>query len=315
MRDTKSLLLLLVSLMLVLVSFGLLWTWGYRFYNKDDQPKTEVTKPAALDSAAVANAVKDSLQKVYTATLQDLDSQLDSTLINTDSLKNELDFKLNEFYRLRNEITTILNRRNTGTDIKMAKQKISELQNKVQDFKDLNRDVENENSKLNAVLNQLGSKENKAEDNSRKPPANDTKPVPEKPVPVSPVFTTSDLRLSAMSLTNDDETETNSAEKADKISGAFTVMNFNGQFTNIEMVVVVLQPNGRVLKTSGWESGTFNTPNGKKVYSYKFNFNYSRGEAKRLQFSLKAANLTRGSYTMEIYYNGQIIGRTVKTLT
>src|SRR5258705_12639923 len=106
MRDTKSLLLLLVSLLLILVSFGLLWTWVYRFYNKNDVAKVDTR--SVMDSVAIANNMRDSLQNVYNTTLHELDVQLDSTLANTDSLKNELDIKLGEFYRLRNEITAIL---------------------------------------------------------------------------------------------------------------------------------------------------------------------------------------------------------------
>jgi hypothetical protein len=295
--------------MLVLVSFGLLWTWGYRLYNKNDVAITE-TRPAGIDSFAIANNIRDSLQRIYTATLQDLDAQLDSTLINTDSLKNELDIKLSEFYRLRNEITAILKNRSAGNNFTVARQKISELQNKVQDFKDKNLDVENENSRLNAVLNQLDRSGYKVDDN-RQP----AKTTSEKNMPAYPVFTASDLKFSALVTAEDDEIETNSAERTEKLTGSFTVMNFNSQLTNAEMVVVVLQPDGRVFKNSGWESGTFNTPQGKKIYSYKFNFNYSRGEAKRLLFSLKAGNLTRGNYTMEIYYNGQMIAKTVKTLS
>ncbi|MEO6541418.1 MAG: hypothetical protein ABIN74_10520 [Ferruginibacter sp.] len=313
MRDSKSLLLLLVSLLLVLVSFGLLWTWGYRFYNKNESAKVE-TRSVVLDSAAIANHIRDSLQSVYNSTLHELDVQLDSTLANTDSLKNELDIKLGEFYRLRNEITAILKNRNAGNDFKVAKQKIGELQNKVQDFRDKNADVENENNKLNTVLTQLNNSDNKTANNTKQPVAIN-KPAAERSNPPYQVFTASELKFSALSVNNDEETETSTAESTDKLSGSFTVMNFNSQLSNAEMVVVVLQPNGRVFKTSGWESGTFNTPEGKKVYSYKLNFNYSKGEAKRLLFSLKAANLMKGNYTMEVYYNGSLIARTVKTLS
>ena len=75
MRDTKSLLLLLVSLLLVLVSFVLIWTWGYSYYTKSENAKTNAIQPAA-DSAAIAGKLRDSLQKVYDATLQDMDMQL-----------------------------------------------------------------------------------------------------------------------------------------------------------------------------------------------------------------------------------------------
>ena len=313
MRDTRSLLLLLVSLLLVLVSFGLLWTWGYRFYIKNEQPQTEI-RPPTLDSVAIANQVRDSLQQVYSITLKDLDLQLDSTLSNTDSLKNVLDIKLTEFYRLRNEITAILNSRNNNSDFKSAKQKIGELQNKVQDFKEKNSVVESENKKLNDILTELGNADNKTEMNISKP-ATQNKNITDKSNPVYSVFTASDIKFSALDLTGENEQETIKADKTDKLTGSFTVLNFNSQLTNTEVMVVVLQPNGRVLKTSAWDAGSFSTPDGKKIYSYKFNFNYTKGEAKRLLFSLKAANLEKGNYTMEVYYNGLMIGRTVKTLS
>ena len=312
MRDTKSLLLLLVSLLLVIVSFGLLWTWGYRFY-KNEEIKTEA-KIVVVDSLAIAGKISDSLQKAYTATLHELDMQLDSTLSNTDSLKSELDIKLGEFYRLRNEITTILKNRNNNSDFNVAKQKISELQNKVQDISVKNTDVENENKKLADVLNQLGNSNNKTDKNSRQAVV-ENKTALEKANPVYPVFTASDMKFAALMIDDDKESETTIAEKADKLMGSFSVINYNSQLTNAQMVVVVLQPDGRVLKTSGWESGTFNTPEGKKVYSYKLNFSYSRGEVKRLLFSLQANKLVKGNYTMELYYNGLLIGKTVKTLS
>ena len=70
------------------------------------------------------NPIKDSLEKIYTATLQDLDIQLDSTITHTDSLKSELDVKLAEFYRLRNEIARILKNRNANSNFTIAKSRL-----------------------------------------------------------------------------------------------------------------------------------------------------------------------------------------------
>jgi len=309
MRDTKSLLLLLVSLLLVLVSFVLIWTWGYNFYAKDQNQKTATTI-VAPDSARIAATVRDSLQKLYTATLHELDIQLDSTLTNSDSLKYQLDAKLAEFYRLRSEIVALLKNRSNSNNFTDAKQKIDELQRKVDDLKDKNQVVDSENKKLTEVLNQISSA-----DRNAKPVINAKTNTSEKLNPPYALFTATDLRLAAVSADEEKETETTQAEKADKFNGSFTVMNFNSQLTNAEMMVVVLKPDGKVLKSSGWDSGTFNTAEGKKIYSYKFNFSYTRGEAKRLLFSLKADGLTKGNYTMEVYQNGQVIGRVVKTLS
>jgi regulator of replication initiation timing len=311
MKDTKSLLLLLVSLLLVLVSFVLIWTWGYSYYSKNGNEKTNTVRPQA-QSEAIANTLRDSLQKVYDATLQDLDVQLNTTLTHTDSLQNELDAKLAEFYRLRTEITAILKNRTVNNNFAVAKQKIGELQTKVDGLKEKNQVVDSENRKLNAVLNEMSNAE-KASDKQVNMVTSVKNGNTDEENPVLSAFIASDLRLAAV--INADESENTVVDKADKINGAFTVMNLNSQLTSAEMMVVVIKPDGKVLKGSGWDSGTFNTPEGKKIYSYKFSFAYSRGEAKRLAFSLGGGNFTKGSYTMQVYHNGLMIGKLVKTLS
>ncbi|MFM6925764.1 MAG: hypothetical protein ACKOU7_09715 [Ferruginibacter sp.] len=305
--------MLLVSLLLVLVSFVLIWTWGYNFYARNGVAKSE-TGNVIKDSAAIARKVSDSLKEVYASALKELDLKLDSTLTNSDSLSNQLDAKLAEFYRLRGEIADILKNKNSNNNFAAAKQKIGELQTKVTVLREKNQVVDNENKKLQDVMNDMVRTD--------KPPAKNSLAAnmvqstePERMNPVVSAFTASDLRLAAITSNDDRETETNSSEKADKFTGAFTVMNFNSQLTNAEMMVVVIKPDGKVLKGSGWDAGTFNTPNGKKVYSYKFNFTYTRGEAKRLAFSIKAGALIKGSYSMEIYHNGLLIGKAFKTLS
>ncbi len=313
MRDNKSLLLLLLSLLLVLVSFVLIWTWGYSFYTKTDERKTD-HKLTVIDSAAIAGKISDSLQKIYAATLHDLDSQLDSTLTNSDSLKTELDIKLAEFYRLKTDIVRLLKDRNAGNDFAVARQKIGQLQIKADDLKEKNLVVDLENKKLADVLKQITKSEND-QDRNIKSTATIKNNTSQKSNPVFATFTASDIRFTALNSTGVSEIETGFAEKADKLNGSFTVMNYNSQLINAEIMVIVLAPEGRVLKSSGWDSGTFNTPDGKKVYSYKFNFPYSMGEPKRLFFTLRTSHLTKGNYSMEVYHNGLIIGRLTKNLS
>lgn len=312
MKDAKSLLLLLVSLLLVLVSFVLIWTWGYRYYTNKDEYKVNA-KIVLTDSAAIANRIRDSLQNVYNETISQLDSRLDSSLITSDSLKTQLDIKLSEFFRLSNEIKALLSSRNTGRDFTVAKQKLGELQTKAEDLKDKNKLVENENNSLGTVIEQLS----KSEKNPKQPVSSGADPDAghEKGNPVFAVFNASDLKLSAMAVNNDAETETTLADQATRLIGTFTVTNNISQLSNVEMMVVVLQPDGRVLQNSEWDSGSFNTPDGKKIYSYKVSFNYTKGEQKRLLFSLKADKYQKGNYTMQVYYNGIVIGRVLKTLS
>lgn len=315
MKDAKSLLLLLVSLLLVLVSFVLIWTWGYRYYTSKDEYKVNA-KIVLTDSSQVVNHIRDSLQKVYDETISKLDARLDSSLTNSDSLKTQLEVKLAEFFRLSNEIKALLSSRNTGKDFTVARQKLGELQNRAEDLRDKNKLVEDENNSLGAIIEQLNKPEKNANSNQKPLNPDGVNNTPnDKGNPVFAVFNASDLRLSAVALNNENEVETAWAEQADKLVGTFTVTNNISQLSNVEMMVVVLQPDGRVLKNSEWDSGSFNTPDGKKIYSYKVNFNYTKGEQKRLLFSLKTDKYQKGNYTMQVYYNGIMIGKASKILS
>lgn len=317
-RDSKSLLLLLFPIGLLFLSLVVLFGLGFRFYFKGQN-----TAPATViinkDSASVAIGVRDSLQKIYTATINELDNRLDSIWNNTDTLAGNLDIKLNEFYKLRKEITSILKTGSNRNDFGLASQKIGELQQKVEELSRRNLDVENENKRLNDILAQLKNNPKNSEPVAVRTIA-DNKPVVEKnttassnTVPVS--FTATDIRLAAVKLTDDKEEETANAEQTEKLVATFVVKNNFSQFNNTEVDVVVVQPDGQVLQPSAWETGTFNTPEGKKVYSGKMRFEYSKGENKRLRLSLSAEKFQQGNYIMHLYHNGTLIGKTVKQLS
>jgi len=313
MRDVKSLLLLIVSFLLFVVSFVLLWTWGYRIYVK--KPAQSASVPAVnRELPPSPGSTRDSLQTMYTATINELDSRLDSTWNKSDSLQGQLDVKLGEFYRLKNEIALLLKNHETGANLSTARQKIGELQQRVKDLLDRNTDIERENRKLAAVLEQLTGTAKGNEVPGIQRVNYETKTPPDKNIPTE-LLTISDLKLSAMTNENDRETETNLAGQTEKLVGSITIRNNNSTANNTDLMVVVLQPDGKVIKNSTWESGSFNTNEGKKIYSYKLHFDSRSGEAKRLLFSLNADRYLSGTYTMQVYHNGILIGRLVKTLS
>ena len=330
MRDSKSSLLLLVSLILFLMSFIILCTWGYNVYYKDKEAKrkpvliAEDSATIAKATSAIANATRDSLQKIYAATIKELDSKLDSTFKYGDSLKGPLDVKLNEFFKLRNEITTILKDRNNNANLGVARQKIGELQKRVDELIGRNNDVEQENKRLYAMLKQLSANMKEPDQQSVRPMVFENRSVPEStgnsntttPSNITSGFIASDLKLAALMETdNNKELETSQALQTDKLVGSFIVKNDNNANSNAEVIVVVLQPNGQVLQKSSWESGTFNTREGKKIYSCKMRFDYNKGEVKRLNFSLSADKYMKGNYIMQIYHNGILIGKLSRLLS
>ena len=124
-----------------------------------------------------------------------------------------------------------------------------------------------------------------------------------------------DMRITALTVTDNSEIETSQAFQTDKLVCSLTLKNNNFQNNTGDIFIVVLQPNGQTLQKSTWESGTFQSNDGKKIYSCRLHFDYSKGETKQLLFSLNAANYIKGNYTMQVYCKGVLIGKIVKLLS
>jgi hypothetical protein len=307
MRDIKSLLLLLLSA-------GLISTWIYHLYDKTQysQRRTEIY---IKDSIAVAEGIRDSLYKIYSSTITDLDTRLDSTATSSDSLKSELTMKAEQIRNLQKEINGILGKKGaTREDLSIARRKISELQKMIDDLRTQNRSMEDEQKRLNAVMAQLNGDIQGLQQNMRRLDE-ENKQLTEK-INVASVFVASELRLAPMMVKGTREEETSQAKKVKKFVISFLVQNNINQYNNAEVFVVVTGPDGEVMQSPVWESRTMDTKNeGKKEYTLKVRFDYEKGEQKRHLFSLDADKYQKGNYTMQVYHNGYMIGQTVKTLS
>jgi regulator of replication initiation timing len=311
MKDAKISLLLSILLLLLLASIALLYTWGYyKFYSKKPGEKTS-TQMVSNNSLKTGTEYRDSLQKMYAATLSDINTNSDSSSKYTGSPLPGTDLQPGEINKLKEEIAYILKNHPLKADLDIARQKILELQNKLTELHNKNVHIEDENKRLNGKLAQLvdedkgvakdiknGNVENKSDTKNTSSPS---------------VFTVSELHFSAVKK-DAAEQETGKAEQTEKLVGSFTVKNNFPQINTAEIVVVVLQPDGQVMQGSTWESGTFDTPEGRKIYSSKLRFEYNSGEAKRLLFSLNSDKYEKGEYALQVYYNSKIVGKAFKTL-
>jgi myosin heavy subunit len=314
MKDTKSLLLALLSV-------GLVGTWVYHLYDKSVYSR-RIAEAYVKDSVAVADAIRDSLQKKYTAAIQNLDTKLDSTKTDADSLKNQLtdkkeqlDQKIAEINKLKYDIGGILNNRNASkADLNLAQQKITELEQKVEELRNDKTAMEEEKKRLSALLEQATNDMKNLEQSVRKLDA-ENRALAEK-VTLASTFTASELQLSAVSTNGSKEQETSQVKKTDKFVLSFVVQNNIAESNTAEVYIVIQQPNGQVvLQSEVWDSGLFDTRNeGKKSYTLRMRFEYNKGEAKHLVFTLNAESYQKGNYTMQVYHNGILIGQTVKKL-
>ncbi|HNR15523.1 MAG TPA: hypothetical protein PKG90_02530 [Chitinophagaceae bacterium] len=307
MKDIKTLLL-------VMLSVGLVGTWVYHLYDKTQY--TNHRKEIFIkDSIAVAEAVQDSLRKIYATSLNNLDQQLSATRSGADSLKTELNVKLGEINRLRSEINGILrNRGASQSDMTTARKKIAELQVLVDELRGEKTNIEEEKKRLNEVMLQLNGEITGLQQSMKK--LGDENRILSEKVDRASLFVASEIRLSPVMLKNDKEQETNIAKKVSKLIVSFAVQNNINDYNNAEIFIIITQPDGKVLTPDVWESASpMITHTGeRKSYTRKIKFEYLKSETKRLTFSLNADNYLPGNYTLQLYHSGNLIGQTSKVL-
>ena len=297
-----------------MLSVGLVGTWIYHLYDKTQysQRRTEVY---IKDSIAVAQGVQDSLQKIYSQTINSLGTELDSAKNTTGMLKGELGNKLAEINRLRTEIAAILKRNNfKKEDLDLARRKSVELQLLVADLQNRNTTIEEEKQQIAGVLEKVTIQVKGLEANNQQLDQ-ENKVLTEK-VNQASTFVASEIKLSPVTVKNEKEQETNSAKKTSKLVVSFALQNTINTDDNAEVYVVVTQPDGQLLSTDAWESSSsIDTRNdGRKRYTRKVKFEYQKGEIKRLIFSLNADEYQKGNYNLQVYHNGYLIGQTSKVL-
>jgi myosin heavy subunit len=302
------------SLLLVLLSFGLVATWVYHLYDKSNysQRKTEVS---IKESAAAMDSVRDSLQKNYTATINKLDTRLDSSRNTADSLQTLIEMKANEISRLRTEISNILkNPKATNDELLLARQKLKELEEIVKELRNEKNTLELEKKELTARLGQMSGEVDNLQQNIRR--LNDENKNLSEKIKLASVFVASSLHFTAMHTRSEKEQETSQAKKADEFVGSFVLQNNFNEYMNAEIMIVIIKPDGSVLQNSTWDSGSFDTKTeGKKNYTRKLRFDYTKGEQKALIFTLEADAVQKGTYILQIWHTGLRVGEITKTLS
>lgn len=311
MSENKSTSLIILSLVLLTLSLVFLCLWSYNYYNDNQKLKSQLLENKPTTGTSKSAIIRDSLLTIYTAIIDKLTSRINSTKISTDSLLGNIDNKLKEINKLKEEISIILKNENSIDKFGVASEKIEALQQKTAQLQNRNLDIENGNKNLKKLLQQIIS-----DQNSSHLPVIEKQQLGNKSK-IATSFTATEVHLTALMAKDEKYIETNKADETEKLNVSIIVKSNNYLQINktAEIIVVVLQPNGKVLQNSVWEAGTFYTPEGEKKYSGKINFDYSAGELKNLLLSLKSDKFPKGRYGVQIYFNGSIIGKMVKDLS
>jgi len=303
MKDSKNLLL-------ILVSAGLTLTWVYHLYDKAHYSSHQF-EVLVKDSLATQEAIKDSLQKLF----NEKTHELDTTRMATDSLKGSLDSTRIKIYDLRKQISDILkNRIVTKADLRKARDLIAEYKDKIEEIKAQNNDLETERQRLSGELTQLNDEMKGLQENMQKI-TQENKELTET-INQASTFIASDLHLSAVTThSGDKEVEASSAKRAEKFVFSFTIQNNIVKNSFYDVYVVITQPGNKVLQNDVWGADYFvSKTEGNKPYTTKIHFEYTRGEKKKILFTLQPDNFIPGTYMMQVYQNGISLGETTKAL-
>jgi myosin heavy subunit len=285
-------------------------TWVYHLYDKSYYSNHQV-KVMVKDSLTTQEAIKDSLQRLF----NEKTYELDTTKMMTDSLKGTLDSTWAKILELRKQIGDILKNRNaTRTDLKKARDLIVEYKEKVEEMRAQNSDLETERTRLNGMLSQLNNEMKGLQDNIQKI-TEENKELTET-INQASTFIASDMRLSVVTTkTGNKETEASTAKKADKLIFSFTLQNNITKSSFYDVYVVIVQPGNKVLQTDVWGADYFiSKTEGTKAYTAKIHFEYTRGEKKKIIYTLQPDNFLSGTYVMQVYQNGISLGETTKLL-
>ena len=309
MKETKPYLLTLVAVFF-LISVGLLVTTIYLYFNSGPTSTVAFSneKKRAVETV---NNTKDSLTKIYATTIKNLDAAF-AVIPAGYSNNSERGIKDTSaaLQKLRNEINILLADTNSAPDLTSARVKIDELQLVVTDLKNKNTLIKKENERLLNMLEEDTYTPKKKEIEDINPAEERNRTKKKKGL----FFRADNIQVMANNSTELIEKETTKAIETDKLICSFTLKNNNTQNTALDIIVVVVQPDGKVLQSSNWETGVFYTSSGKQIYSKKLRLN-NNDEVKKLSFSLEAEKYLPGKYTIVVYYEGAEIGRAIKVLS
>lgn len=296
------------NILIGVLAAGLLGTWGYFLYDKNQSDETiQVTQT----QANTAMSSKDSVQLLYNDAL----TRLDSITGNNNNLQGQLGERQSDITKLKNEINSILRKKNaTQAEVARAKSLISTLNGKIANLEQEVARLSGENQQLAANNTQLSSEKQVLETNLQTTTAE--KDELASTVDVASTFSASNIAIRPVNeKRNGKEKETTTAKRVDKLMVSFDVENRVARSGPADLYVIVTGPSGQVVSDASMGSGTLTTrADGDRPFTYKSSLNYEQGTRKSVQIPLRQNDFQTGNYKIEIYQNGFKIAEGVRSL-
>jgi ABC-type transporter Mla subunit MlaD len=293
------------NLVIGLLAAGLLGTWGYLLYDKNKSEKTINDQQASITKVTDE---KSELQANFNASL----ARLDSITGANNTLQGEKTNLQKDIDAKKAEIRKILNDKNaTAAQLAKARTMIADLNSKISGLEEEVTRLTGENQELNTANTTLRQEKTDLETNLAT--ATTEKEELAKTVDVASTFSASNIQvLPVNEKNNGKEKSTTTSKRVDKLVVSFDVENRVAKSGPADMYLIVTAPDGKVISTEG---SVLNTrTDGDKSFTAKIPVDYTQGQRKPVNYSIRQEDFQTGNYKIEIYHNGFKIGEGVRSL-
>ena len=276
----------------------------------DKNKSTETIHQQQTQIATVTDQ-KSDIQKSFDASLSRLDSM--STL-NT-SLQGKLTERNKEIAKTKNEIRSILNKKNaTAAELARAKNLIASLNDKITGMEQQVAKLTQDNQTLTQDKVVLTQEKEKLNQDLTTTTA--TKDSLVQKVDVASTLNASNIAITPVDVKNNGkEKVTTTAKRVNKLVISFDVNNRIAQTGTTDVFVCVIGPDGKPIIVQSLNSGTFTTrEEGDKAFTAKLPVSIETAKKKNIQFAFEPGNFQQGNYTIQIYQNGFLIGEGTRAL-
>jgi hypothetical protein len=295
------------NIIIGVLAAGLLGTWAYFLYSKNESDKTIQEKSVAVTQAMTA---RDSANILYQNTLQ----RLDALTGENNNLKNQVTDNNSQISKLKAEISSILSKKNASdAEVRRAKALIAQLNQTVANLEAENARLTGENQVLAANNTQLTTEKQVLQTNLQTTTAE--KDELAQTVDVASTFSASNIAITPVNeKRNGKEKTTSTAKKVDKLVVSFDVENRVARSGPADLYVIVTGPDGKVITDAAGGETLSTRQDGDRPYTYKTTINYEQGTRKSIQVPMRQDHFQTGNYKIEIYQNGFKIAEGVRSL-
>jgi hypothetical protein len=255
---------------------------------------------------------KSVLQQSFDASLARLDSM---STANT-GLQSKLKESNEEIAKAKKEIRSILNNKNaTAAELSRAKGLIASLNEKITGMEEEVARLTAENNTLKEEKTVLISEKEKL--NTELTAANEVKQNLESKVDVGSTLFASNINITPLDVKKNGKEKVSAvAKRVDKLLVSFNVSNRIVRNGTTDVYVLVIGPDGNPVLSEAAGSGTFNTrEDGEKSFTAKVQVDLENAINKNVEFAFQpGSSFKQGSYKIQIYQNGFLIGEGVRDL-